>query len=248
MPLLEESDGSGACAKIIFLVLLSSLGLAVGVIFFEMGGINSIKGFAGFGDVEQTINVPDAQLESPVVPLAVDDFIDDPIEPSPLQKGFSPIESMNSVINYSFLVLNVHSIDSTKDIEIDVIQEAVEEAKEQISYEEVPEAIVAEQSEQAVTEPVVEVAEHLENEVTEENLVEPELVVGATENVPEPVIPSTETVSEVVEESRPLEVSENFEAQLEDDPVEVPQGMILIGRQRNAFVNCILTILQSRLR
>lgn len=91
MPLLEESDGSGACAKIIFLVLLSSLGLAVGVIFFEMGGIDSIKEFTGLSDIEQTINAPLVQPESPVAPLAVDDFIDDTIEPSPIQTGLSSV-------------------------------------------------------------------------------------------------------------------------------------------------------------
>ncbi len=88
MPILEEGDGSGACAKIIFLVLLSSLGLAVGVIFFEMGGIDSIKGFTGLSDIEQTINVPLVQPESPVASLAIDDTI----EPSPIQTGLSSVQ------------------------------------------------------------------------------------------------------------------------------------------------------------
>lgn len=86
---MEESDGSGICAKIVFLVLLLSLGLAAGIVFFELDGFKSLAGF-GLGDVETKINPPVAQPEySAAIDNAVDeDFIDAAIEPSPTQTGF----------------------------------------------------------------------------------------------------------------------------------------------------------------
>lgn len=85
VPLLEENDGSGICAKIIFLVLLLTLGLAAGVVFFELGGIKSLTGLS---DIEPAINV--VQPETPPTPAGVavdEDFFDDIIEPSPIQTG-----------------------------------------------------------------------------------------------------------------------------------------------------------------
>lgn len=64
-----------------FLVLISCLGLAVGVIFFEMGGIQTLT---NFNNVEPAIE----QTHIPNAPVAFEeDFVEDSIEPSPLQTG-----------------------------------------------------------------------------------------------------------------------------------------------------------------
>ena len=82
-PLLEESDGSGACAKIVFLVLLSSLGMAIGVIFFEMGGMQTLNSLM---NVESIIDAPPVKYDPATTPMDVnDDFYK--IYPSPINPG-----------------------------------------------------------------------------------------------------------------------------------------------------------------
>ncbi len=125
----------------------------------------------------------------------------------------------------SFLLL-----ESLKDDKSDVITEAVEAVKElPVEVIEtvtetvvVPEIVVKEIEEVIVEEPVVE-SEIVEQQSVETEVVEP--VVQLTESVPEPIEEQpVETVAEAVEEA--IVVSENFESQLEDEPAEVPQGII----------------------
>lgn len=94
---MEENDGSGICAKLIFLVLLVSLGLAAGIVFFELGGIKSLSGFGQFGNVETKIDTPVAQQEYPSA-IVDEDFIDADIEPSPIQTGFYFQSFLNCMI------------------------------------------------------------------------------------------------------------------------------------------------------
>jgi hypothetical protein len=135
--------------------------------------------------------------------------------------------------NSSFLLL-----ESLKDDKSDVIADAVEAIKDlPLEVIEtvtetvvVPEVVVKEIEEVIVEEPVVEEpvveAEIVEQQTVETEAVEP--VVQPTESVPEPIeeLP-VETVAEAVEEA--IVVSENFESQLEDEPAEVPQGIIALA-------------------
>lgn len=74
----EESSGSGCCTKLLFLLLISVFGVAVGVVFFELGGVNgplselpsfpklpdlpdlpelpSLSNLPSFSDIEKMIN------------------------------------------------------------------------------------------------------------------------------------------------------------------------------------------------
>jgi len=59
---LEES-GSGLCSKIIFLILLATLGLAVGVIFFQLGGVHGP--LTDHVDIETLVDAPESHSEVP---------------------------------------------------------------------------------------------------------------------------------------------------------------------------------------
>ncbi|XP_046649432.1 aspartyl/asparaginyl beta-hydroxylase-like isoform X5 [Daphnia pulicaria] len=221
-PLLEESDGSGACAKIVFLVLLSSLGMAIGVIFFEMGGMQTLTGLM---DVESIINAPPVKYDPPTTPVDVaidDDF--DQIDPSPIEPE-SLKDDKSDVI--------ADAVEAIKDLPLEVIETVTETVV-------VPEVVVKEIEEVIVEEPVVEEpvveAEIVEQQTVETEAVEP--VVQPTESVPEPIeeLP-VETVAEAVEEA--IVVSENFESQLEDEPAEVPQESFTMRAEREAVQGAV---------
>lgn len=112
------------------------------------------------------------------------------------------------------------AVEALKDLPVPV--EVIETVTETVV---VPEVVVKEIEEIIVEEPVVE-AEIVEQQMVETEAVEP--VVQPTESVPEPIeeLP-VETVAEAVEEA--IVVSENFESQLEDEPAEVPQGIIALA-------------------
>ncbi|XP_046440384.1 aspartyl/asparaginyl beta-hydroxylase-like isoform X3 [Daphnia pulex] len=221
-PLLEESDGSGACAKIVFLVLLSSLGMAIGVIFFEMGGMQTLTGLM---DVESIINAPPVKYDPPTTPVDVaidDDF--DQIDPSPIEPE-SLKDDKSDVI--------AEAVEAVKDLPVEVIETVTETVV-------VPEVVVKEIEEVIVEEPVVEEpvveAEIVEQQTVETEAVEP--VVQPTESVPEPIeeLP-VETVAEAVEEA--IVVSENFESQLEDELAEVPQESFTMRAEREAVQGAV---------
>lgn len=203
---MEESDGSGACAKIIFLVLLSSLGLAVGVIFFEMGGIETLTRLT---DPESITNAPPVKYEpaAPSVDVAFDDDFDR-IDPSPIESGifFSCFFLLFKINIFVTLIF----IESFKEDTISMVDEPVETAKALPA--EVPEIV-------PVT--TAEVAEDIVREIETEIVEEPK--IKAAESVPEPIETLPETTTEIVEET--VQASENFETQLEDEPAEVPQGI-----------------------
>lgn len=79
----EESGGSGFCSKLIFLVLLTALGLAVGVIFFELGGVHGPLG----GDVETIVKAPEEHVEYAFDPTEDEEPLDKNIELPPVLSG-----------------------------------------------------------------------------------------------------------------------------------------------------------------
>lgn len=58
--------------------------MAAGVVFFELDGF---KALTGFGNVEPTVDSPVVQPENPVTPGVEDNFMDEAIDPSPLETG-----------------------------------------------------------------------------------------------------------------------------------------------------------------
>lgn len=77
----EEGSGSGICSTIIFVCLLSALGLAVGVIFFEMGGLQGpLSNLANLVNTGEPVTVTVTETETL--------FVDEQTEPpSPIQPG-----------------------------------------------------------------------------------------------------------------------------------------------------------------
>ena len=80
-PLIDESEdggGSGFCSTINFLCLLSALGVAVGVIFFELGALQ--------GPLSHLANLD--ELAEPVVVAVDEEFLEKQTEPlTPTHSG-----------------------------------------------------------------------------------------------------------------------------------------------------------------
>lgn len=113
--LIEENEGgSGCCAKLLFLLLISAFGVAAGVVFFELGGTNgplselpslpklpdlpdlpSLSSLPSFSDIEKYINdikAPWFDSEPPTTEPPVEQPpVQEPevefIEPTPAETG-----------------------------------------------------------------------------------------------------------------------------------------------------------------
>ncbi|KZS21288.1 putative Small proline-rich protein 3 [Daphnia magna] len=176
VPLLEESDGSGACAKIIFLVLLSSLGLAVGVIFFEMGGIETLTRLT---DPESITNAPPVKYEpaAPSVDVAFDDDFDR-IDPSPIEsESFKedtismvdePVETAKALPAEVPEIVPVTTAEVAEDIVREIETEIVEEPKIKAA-ESVPEPIeTLPETTTEIVEETVQASENFETQLEDE--------------------------------------------------------------------------------
>jgi hypothetical protein len=80
----EAGSGSGICSTIIFVCLLSALGLSVGVIFFEMGALpGPLSNLANLVDPAEPVTVTVTETET----LLVDEQTEPPAVP--VQSGIS---------------------------------------------------------------------------------------------------------------------------------------------------------------
>lgn len=170
--------------------MLLTLGLAAGVVFFELGGIKSLTGLS---DIEPAINV--VQPDTPPAPAGVvvdEEFDDDIIEPSPIQTGWTVYTSSFSFFTYIQNKLIKSNPDAPQDSQLPetVAETATQEEVDQVVSE-------VDDLAETVTEPAVDVSE-TEAEPVEE-------AIGTATHVP-------------------VENSENFETQLENEPADVPSG------------------------
>ncbi|XP_057370983.1 aspartyl/asparaginyl beta-hydroxylase-like isoform X3 [Daphnia carinata] len=191
VPLLEESDGSGACAKIIFLVLLSSLGLAVGVIFFEMGGIETFTRLA-----DPVTNAPPVKYEpaAPAVDVAYEDDFDR-IDPSPMEPE-------------SFKENTISMVDEP----VEIAKDLPSEVPETVPIAEVPEDIIREIETEIVEEPKIEAAESVPEPVEE--------LPEATNEIVEETVQASENFETQLEDE-PAEVpEESFTMRAEREAVQ----------------------------
>nr|CAH0104148.1 unnamed protein product [Daphnia galeata] len=236
-PLLEESDGSGACAKIVFLVLLSSLGMAIGVIFFEMGGMQTLNSLM---NVESIIDAPPMKYDPPTTPMDVDDDFYK-IDPSPINPESLKDDKIDVITD---------AVEVVNDLPVEIVETVTETVV-------VPEVVVKEIEEEIVVVPVVEAEiveiPTVEAEIVEVPIVEAEIIeqrMAEAEVVEEPVVQVTESVPVTIEEQlvetvtdaieeEPIVISENFETQLENEPVEVPQESFTMRAEREAVQGAV---------
>ncbi|XP_068233180.1 aspartyl/asparaginyl beta-hydroxylase-like isoform X2 [Palaemon carinicauda] len=212
----SSNGSSGLVAKIIFLILLVSLSIVIGLILIELRGKQAGMEMASVvpkAEEQAAPEIPTPSLHveepGPEAPSVSEPEIEDEFEPF---EATPPLEEYVSVVEKEEEPVEEEVVEVVEDIPVEVVEEIVEEAAalplEGIEiHEESEEPIPAESEEEAI--PVEEEAEEL---APVEEVVE----AAVSEEVESPA-----AVEEVEEEATPEEVEEPAAAE-EEEELEEP--------------------------
>ncbi|XP_066982296.1 aspartyl/asparaginyl beta-hydroxylase-like isoform X7 [Macrobrachium rosenbergii] len=234
-----SSNGSGLVAKIIFLILLVSLSIVIGLILIELRAGMETASVVPKAEVQPEPEIPTPSLHveepGPEPPSVAEPEIEDDFEPL---EATPPLEEYIRVVEKEEEPVEEEVVEVVEDIPVEIVEEVVDEAvapledseaveevetEEEVAPVEIEEPAHVEEAEELA--PVEEaVSEEVESPAAVEEVQEP----AAVEVVEEQAVP--EEVEELaaieeVEELPPIEVEEPaaIEEVEELPPVEVEE-------------------------
>ncbi|XP_064105864.1 aspartyl/asparaginyl beta-hydroxylase-like isoform X4 [Macrobrachium nipponense] len=232
-----SSNGSGLVAKIIFLILLVSLSIVIGLILIELRGKQAGMETASVvpkAEVQPEPEIPTPSLHveepGPEPPSVSEPEIEDDFEPL---EATPPLEEYIRVVEKEEEPVEEEVVEVVEDIPVEIVEEVVEEAvapledseaveevetEEEAAPVEIEEPAPVEEAEEPA--PVEEtVSEEVESPAAVEEVEEP----AAVEDVEEQAVPEEveePAAIEEVEELPPVEVEEPVAVEAEVHAIE----------------------------
>ncbi|XP_064105862.1 titin-like isoform X2 [Macrobrachium nipponense] len=229
-----SSNGSGLVAKIIFLILLVSLSIVIGLILIELRAGMETASVVPKAEVQPEPEIPTPSLHveepGPEPPSVSEPEIEDDFEPL---EATPPLEEYIRVVEKEEEPVEEEVVEVVEDIPVEIVEEVVEEAvapledseaveevetEEEAAPVEIEEPAPVEEAEEPA--PVEEtVSEEVESPAAVEEVEEP----AAVEDVEEQAVPEEveePAAIEEVEELPPVEVEEPVAVEAEVHAIE----------------------------